>query len=166
MIGQYLKQLPTPRLRTALLALATMSVAGGVYAAQAAAPTIAAAIAARQASYKDVGGAFKAINDELKSSQPDVAKIRPLAKTIQDRALGQLKYFPAGSGPEAGLKTRAKAEIWTNQADFKKLHGDLVAAAGAMQDAAVRGDVAAITAARARLGGTCKACHDTYRTAE
>ena len=61
---------------------------------------------------------------------------------------------------------RAKPEIWQpqNKADFAtKLHNFQVAAP--RFNAAVSGtDVGAIKARFAELGGTCKACHDKYRT--
>jgi cytochrome c556 len=149
-----------------LAALAIVGMAGAAWVAEAAAPAMIAAVNARKANYKEIGGAFKTINDEIKTGSPDIATIRPLAKDIFTRASGQLKFFPQGSGPQPGVKTRAKAEIWSDQAGFKKIHGDMIAAAGALQDAANRGDVAAITAARTKLGATCKSCHDKFREAE
>jgi hypothetical protein len=50
------------------------------YAAYAAAPAVTNAIKARQASYKEIGGAFKSINDELKSGAPDMNSVKPLAR--------------------------------------------------------------------------------------
>jgi len=152
--------------RAKLSAIVVLTLAGVSWPAVAATPAAVAAVNARKANYKEIGGAFKTINDELKNSQPDLRTIRPLAREIVARASGQLKFFPRGSGPQPGLKTRAKPAIWATQAEFKKLHGDMLAAAGALQDAAMRGDLVAITAARGRLGASCKACHDKFREAE
>jgi cytochrome c556 len=152
--------------RNKLIAGTFLTLAGGAWVAEAAAPNIIAAVNARKANYKEIGGAFKTINDEIKTGSPDLNTIRPLAKDIFTRASGQLKYFPQGSGPQVGVKTRAKAAIWSDQAGFKQAHGDMVAAASALQDAASRGDIAALTAARTKLGATCKTCHDKYREAE
>jgi cytochrome c556 len=152
--------------RNKLAAACLLTLAGGAWVAEAAAPNMIAAVNARKANYKEIGGAFKSVNDEIKTGSPDFNTIRPLAKDIFTRASGQLKYFPQGSGPQAGLKTRAKAVIWSDQAGFKAAQGEMVAAAGALQDAAYRGDVAALTAARTRLGAACKNCHDKYREAE
>ena len=132
-------------------------------AAAAATPAITAAVNARKANYKEIGGAFKAVNDEIKSGAPHWGTVRPLAKELAARSVQQVKYFPRGSGPESGLKTRAKAVIWNEQAQFVKIQRDMVAAANALQAAADKGDVAALTAARTSLGATCKACHDRYR---
>jgi len=133
------------------------------YAAYAAAPAITNAIKARQASYKEIGGAFKSINDELKSGAPDMNSVKPLARDIAARAALLPKYFPKGSGPEAGLKTRAKPEIWKDNAAFVKLQGDMITAARALDAAAASGNAAGLSAARNTLGGTCKSCHDRFR---
>lgn len=137
----------------------------GSNCANAASPA-AAAIAARKANYKEIGGAFKTIGDEIKTGAPDLATIRPLARDIVTRASAQMRYFPKGSGPEAGEKTRAKPVIWTDQAAFVKSHNDMLAAAKGLQAATMAGDVAAMTSARATLGGTCKACHDKFRESD
>ncbi len=68
-------------------------------------------------------------------------------------------------GPSVG-KTGAKPEIWQNPQDFAaKLHG-FQAAAQAFNAAARSGDMTAIKARYADLGGTCKACHDNYRVGD
>ena len=138
----------------------------GACAAYAASPAIVAAINARKANYKEIGGAFKTINDEIKTGSPDLATVRPLARDLLTRASGQLKYFPKGSGPESGEKTRAKAAIWADQSTFVRLHNEMLGAARALQAATVSGDVAAMTSARTTLGGACKACHDKFRESD
>jgi cytochrome c556 len=74
-------------------------------------------------------------------------------------------WFPAGTGPDVG-ETRAKPDIWQDAQDFSsKLH-DFQIAAQAFDAAARSGDVDAIKARGADLGGACKACHDKYRAEE
>ncbi len=133
------------------------------YSAYAASPAATNAVNARKANYKEIGGAFKTINDEIKSGAPDMNTVRPLARDVASRSALQLKNFPRGSGPESGLKTRAKAEIWKDSATFTKLQNDMVGAANQLAAAAAKGDVAAMTSARNTLGGTCKSCHDRFR---
>lgn len=61
--------------------------------------------------------------------------------------------------------TRALPAIWENIPDVMTKWGDFGSAATAM--AAVAGDgQAALGPALGPLGGTCKACHDTYRAPE
>jgi len=122
-----------------------------------------ALIKARQANYKEIGGSFKAINDELKSDSPDLNSIKSAARDVADRSVQTLKYFPRGSGPESGVVTRAKADIWANPADFSRIQNDMIAAAKMLNIAAAAGDIAGIQKARASLGATCKACHDKNR---
>jgi cytochrome c556 len=155
------------RLKTLMKAGAALSLAAaGTYAASAAAPAISAAIAARKANYKEIGGAFKTVNDEIKSGAPDMNTVRPLAKDIATRAALQLKNFPRGSGPESGLKTRAKAAIWSDAAAFLKLQNDMVSAAKTLSAAAAGGNAAALASARDALGASCKSCHDRFREPE
>ena len=135
----------------------------GGYGALAAAPNIVAAVQARQANYKEIGGSFKAINDELKSGSPDMNTVRPAARDIASRAAHTLKFFPRGSGPESGLKTRAKADIWANQAEFVRVQQEMISSANALNTAAMAGDVGRMQSARGVLGGTCKTCHDRFR---
>jgi len=88
--------------------------AGGAMAQSAGAK----AVATRQANFKQLGGAFKAINDQLKAGAPDMAVIKASAQKMKDLAAQEATWFPAGSGPEAGVKTGAKPEIWSDAAGF------------------------------------------------
>lgn len=121
------------------------------------------AIAARKANYKEIGGAFKTISDEIKTGAPDLNTIGPMAQEIYTRAGDQLKYFPSGSGMESGEKTRAKAEIWRDLATFTASHEKFVAAAERLVAAGRAADVAAIKTRYGELGATCKDCHDRFR---
>ncbi len=95
-------------------------------------------------------------------AQGNAAAVRGPANQIAVLSARAPSWFPAGSGPEAG-KTHAKAEIWTNRADFDAKMANLGAAAKAFQAAAAGGDIAAIKLAHGKLGQTCGACHDRYR---
>ena len=57
----------------------------------------------------------------------------------------------------------AKAEIWTDAADFKAKAEKFQAAAIALQTAAKSQDQAKIKAAFMDFRGNCKACHDKYK---
>jgi cytochrome c556 len=130
---------------------------------QAASPTVVAAIKARKANYKEIGGAFKTVSDEVKTGSPDIGTIRSLARDIATRAAGQMKWFPKGSGPESGEKTRAKAVIWSDMAGFNRAQANFVAAANGLNSAIASSNSAQIAQAHKTLGATCKACHDRYR---
>lgn len=149
-----------------IAAAAMLALGGGTLAYAAASPAVVAAIKARQANFKEIGGDFKAVNDEVKSGAPILSIVRPAAHDLATRAADQARHFVPGSGPEAGVKTRALPTIWSDPAGFAKANANFVKAAAALDAAAQKGDVATLTAARTSLGGTCKACHDKYRAQE
>lgn len=116
----------------------------------------------RHENYEEIGDAMKLAGRELKSSAPDLAKIRKSADFIAEQAPKAASWFPAGTGPDVG-KTEAKAEIWQKPEDFKAKHAAFVKAAQGFQTAARGTDLAAIRAAQGDLGKTCKSCHELYR---
>ena len=59
--------------------------------------------------------------------------------------------------------TEAKAEIWTDFADFTSKMKDFERESGALANTAKAGDEAAIKEQFSKTGGTCKACHDLYK---
>jgi cytochrome c556 len=128
-----------------------------------AAADMASVIQDRQAHYKEIGKAAKDINDTLNAPTPDVAKIQGDARVIDQLAPQVPTWFPAGSGPEAGVKTQAKPDIWTHPADFKAAAAGLAEAARQFDLAAAGGDLAAIRAGYGSLGKACKTCHDQFR---
>ena len=121
------------------------------------------AIATRQAGYKKIGASFKAISDELKKGTPDTKLIAANAAVVNAQAAQVTKWFPKGSGPEAGFKTEAKPNIWTDSAKFGAAAANFQTQAGKLQTVAAAGNVDAIKAQFRASGGTCKACHDVYR---
>lgn len=128
--------------------------------------TVKAQIEARQDSFKTIGKNFKTINDELKTEAPDLSAIEASAAIMADTAAGISEWFPDGTGPEAGVKTRALAEIWESRDDFNSKASDAQAVLAALNTAVESGDVDAISAAVRTTGGACKACHDDYRAEE
>ena len=126
----------------------------------------AAAIKERQEFYKDLGKNTKGLSEELKKSDASVADVQKFAAAIDAAAPKIPALFPAGTGPEAGVKTAAKAEIWQKNDDFKKDADKLATAARALDAAAKTGDLAAVKAALPQVGEACKGCHEEYRTKE
>ncbi|MBW8785592.1 MAG: cytochrome c [Novosphingobium sp.] len=134
--------------------------------ALAATPLLAAPaddVRTRVSGLRELGAAFKAVNDGLRASEPQMIMIQMSAKQIKNAATQMPSWFPKGSGPESGAKTAAKAEIWSQPAKFKAAQDAFVAEANNLQKASASNDVAAIRASTAKLGGTCKGCHDTFR---
>lgn len=128
--------------------------------------TVKAQIEARQDSFKTLGRNFKTINDQLRTDAPDLAAIEDAAATLAETAAGLSDWFPDGTGPEAGVKTRALAGIWETRDDFNSKASDAQAVLAALSTAVDTGDLDAISAAVRTTGGACKACHDDYRAEE
>ncbi|MEZ5946571.1 MAG: cytochrome c [Hyphomonas sp.] len=120
-------------------------------------------IETRQAQLKKMGKAFKAMNDEMKAETPDVAALQAAAAALKLESGGIEDWFPAGTGPDSGVKTEALAAIWENPADFAEKLSDFRAASDSLAEVAPGGDLAAIGDAMRVTGMSCKSCHDTYR---
>ena len=117
----------------------------------------------RHEGMEKIGDTNKLLRREITSSSPFVPAVRSGAATIATLSVRANRWFPKGTGPETG-KTGAKPEIWRKPRDFTaKLRG-FQAAARAFDAAAKSGNMAAIKARYADLGGSCKACHDSYRS--
>jgi len=117
----------------------------------------------RHEGMEKIGDTNKLLRREIMSSSPFMPAIQSGAATIAGLSVRANGWFPKGTGPDVG-KTGAKPEIWQKPQDFAaKLH-NFQAAARAFNAAARSGDMTAIKARYADLGGTCKACHDSYRS--
>ncbi|MFL5223333.1 MAG: c-type cytochrome [Microvirga sp.] len=117
----------------------------------------------RHEGMEKIGDTNKLLRREITSSTPFLPAVKSGAATIASLSKQASGWFPAGTGPDVG-KTGAKPEIWRDSKDFAaKLHNFQVAAQ-AFNAAAASGDMAAIKGRYSDLGGTCKACHDKYRS--
>jgi cytochrome c556 len=124
---------------------------------------VATVIAQRHDHFKTIGKAAKGISDELKTSAPSKPKIQDYAKQIDALAPQVPAWFPAGSGPDSGQKTHAKAAIWQKPEEFKKDAVAFADAAHKLDAAASMGDLAAVKMQMAAVGQTCKTCHQAFR---
>jgi cytochrome c556 len=139
--------------------LAVLSLAIG--AAALAAAQAADHLQARHDAMEQVGDAMKTLGAMARGQAPfDAAAVRSSATTIAEKLAVAESHFPPGS--DTG-KTRAKAEIWTNRADFDRIMGEAKKAATAL---AAVSDEAAYKPALGALGQSCKSCHDMYRAPE
>lgn len=155
----------SPAFRISKLALLAISFAalGPLAAAPAAAPSPKAAIAARQAGYKKMGAAMKALNDQLKTDAPAKATLVNAAQTLAMTARAQPPLFPAGSGPTAGVTTDALPNIWTERATFDAQMARMIAETGKLVSVVNGGNADAIRAQAKATGATCAACHRQFR---
>lgn len=123
-------------------------------------------VASRIAAYHELGSAFKNVNDGLRAKAPSPYILQLSARQIRDASRAQYGWFPAGSGPAPGVKTRAKPEIWANPDDFKAKQDAFAAEANALFAAASASDLAAMRMRAKTLGAACGACHKVYRAEE
>jgi cytochrome c556 len=129
----------------------------------AAGPSAESVVAARKAGFKKIGGAMKAIRDQLASGGTNRPVMVGAAQTMATTAREQAKLCPAGSGPGAGVKTDALPAIWSDRATFDAAMNRLIAESTKLAAVAGSGDAAAITAQLKATGATCAACHKQFR---
>lgn len=89
------------------------------------------------------------------------------AKAAADNAavaesMSKLPWAAFGEGTDKG-DTKAKPEIWTEQAKFKAGADKMQAEMTKLAAAARTGNLDNIKTAFAATSDTCKACHDNYR---
>ncbi len=120
---------------------------------------------ARHDHYHDLGDAFKTVRDETRAGTPDMTKIKAAARIINEASIDQGRWFPAGTGPEAG-KTRALPEIGPRPEDSKAAKKVFSDAAPKLLAAANASDLSAVKSTYGQLGKSCKNCHDTFRAPE
>jgi cytochrome c556 len=123
-------------------------------------------VAARIAGFRELGAAFKNVNDEMKAKAPNVFVIQISAPQIRTTSRDIYFWFPPETAPRPGLKTNAKPEIWTSPADFKMAQDAFATEAGVFMDAVTAGDVAKIKQETKLLGDTCSNCHQKFRNEE
>ena len=148
------------RVRGAVLVCFCLVAVGAV-----AGPAEIAQIKPRQDKLRDMGGALKAIDDELKKRTVDWDNVvQPNVQTLKDRSGYLLNWFPKGSGPESGVKTYALPAIWQKNDDFVKLGKAAQAETAKLAQVAGSKDSEALKAQAVATAKACKACHDNYRS--
>jgi cytochrome c556 len=153
-----------------VLALGVAAAAGGAFAHEhmGPMPKTAAGKAAyqRHQNFKAQGAAFKGILDELKKDSPDMKLLAGESAKLKTLASQLPTWFPKGSGVESGMKTDAKAEVWTDAAGFAAAANRLQLETSKLQQLGAAGDLAGFKAQARAVGGACKNCHDKYRVPE
>jgi cytochrome c556 len=153
------------RLKFATIAIMTagaaLAVSGGYL--NAADPAPADIIKARQEHLKDLGASMKAIGDQVKGGTLDRTVMTDAAKKIVAYSKELPTWFPKGTGEEAGVKTAAKAEIWTQPDDFKAATEKLPPEADKLLEVVAAGDAATIGAQLQATGKACGGCHKQFR---
>jgi cytochrome c556 len=120
------------------------------------------AIKYRQSALFVMGQHFSRVGAMANGRVPFDAKVAAdNAEIVADMA--KLPWAGFAAGTDKGGNTKAKAEIWTEQAKFKEANEKLITESGKLAAAAKTGNLDAVKTAFAATAGTCKACHDAYR---
>ncbi|MEP4380416.1 MAG: cytochrome c [Alphaproteobacteria bacterium] len=112
----------------------------------------------RSAAMKSLGGALKALGGAVAGG--NAAEAQQIAAKVSETAAEIPELFKDGKPGE----NRAKAEIWTNFADFTAKANALKAAADSVAADAAAGKLGSDPkAVVGKIGATCGACHKAYR---
>jgi cytochrome c556 len=122
-----------------------------------------AVIETRQQGFKKMGAAMKALVEQLKSPTPDNAKMTAAVQAIAAGSPEIPQWFPAGSGPEAGVDTDALPHIWEDRAKFDSLANKLVPETKTLVATVSGNDVAAIRTQMKAVADVCSSCHKSFR---
>ena len=77
--------------------------------------------------------------------------------------MSKLPWAAFVPGTDKGGNTKAKPEIWTEQAKFKETNEKLMAETAKLAAAAKTGNLDALKTAFAATADTCNSCHDAFR---
>ena len=140
---------------------ATLLALAGPASAQFAKPEDA--IKYRQGALTVMGAHFGRIGAMANGRVPFDAKVAAENADIV-ASMAKLPWAAFGPGTDkAPIPTRAKAEIWTDQAKFKESSDQLVAESTKLAAAAKTGNLDALKTAFTATAGPCKSCHDAFR---
>jgi cytochrome c556 len=119
------------------------------------------AIKYRKAALTVMATHFGRIGAMASDKAPFDAKVAAENAAIVE-TMSKLPWAGFVAGSDKG-ETRAKPEIWAEQAKFNKGADDMQAAVAQLNTAAKTGNLDAIKTAFGAAGKSCKACHDAYR---
>lgn len=145
-----------------VMAAAGLCLATAAGAQTAATPSAQEIIRARQASFHlsaaTMGGLGRVAQEQGSPRQAAFA-----AAGLAKWAKALPTMFPAGTGPEAGVATRAKPDIWSDRADFEAKAAAYAAATQRLAELAAADDAAGFAAQFQAVRQTCQSCHDKYQ---
>lgn len=123
------------------------------------------AIKWRQSAYATMGWSMARIKSNVEGTynKEDVIKAANVIQAIANSGMGAL-YVPGSDKGKGWEETRVKAELFTNKEGVGKAAMAFGKEANEMAKVAATGDAAAVKEQLGKLGGTCKGCHDDFRT--
>lgn len=132
-------------------------------AGPASAAGIATLVHARQDHFRMLGRTAKSLREQMWRSAPDWSIVARDAGQIQSLAKALPTWFPAGSGKGHGVKTKARAVIWTEPKAFAQAAQLLLNRSQDLTQAATSHNVRALRVRERALGQACGSCHRHFR---
>jgi cytochrome c556 len=124
------------------------------------------AIKYRQAAYNYISwnmGRIKANVEGANYNKSEVILAANAISAIANSGMGAL-YIPGSDRNVGDVKTSVKPEFFTRTQDVARLAQSFSKEATELARVAASGDAAAVKAQFGKVGGTCKACHDDFKT--
>jgi len=145
------------------LSLAILAVAGVVTALPAAAQFAKPedAVKYRKAAFTVMAAHFGRVGAMVQGRAPFDAAAAQANLEIAN-SMAKLPFTAFGPGTDVG-ETRAKPNIWSDNAKFVAAANKMAEEMGKLNVAAKSGNLDQIKAAFGPVGGACKACHDDFR---
>ena len=145
------------------LSLAVLAVAGVVTALPAAAQFAKPedAVKYRKAAFTVMAAHFGRVGAMVNGRAPFDAAAAQANMEVAN-TMAKLPFTAFGPGTDVG-DTRAKPNIWSDNAKFTAAANKMVEEMGKLNAAAKTGNLDQIKAAFGPVGGACKACHDDFR---
>jgi cytochrome c556 len=145
------------------LSLAVLAVAGVVTALPAAAQFAKPedAVKYRKAAFTVMAAHFSRVGAMANGRVPFDAAAAQANMEVAN-TMAKLPFTAFGPGTDVG-ETRAKPNIWSDNAKFTAAANKMVEEMGKLNAAAKTGNLDQIKAAFGPVGGSCKACHDDFR---
>ena len=152
-------------LKQLTIAAVALAVTGAAFAQQALKPE--QAIKYRQAAYSFASWNLGKIKNNVEGTNYNKAEVIAAAQalaSVANSGLGAL-YIPGSEQNVGAVKTAVKPEAFAadKQQDLARVAIAFGKEANELAKVASSGDAAAVKAQFAKVGGTCKACHDDFR---
>ena len=124
---------------------------------------IAQFIHARHDHFHALGKSVKSLREQIGRADPDWNRIATDANQIERLAAALPTWFPQGSGPGHGIKTKARARIWAQPQAFAVAAKNLSTRAQDLAQAVGSHDPRALRQRARSLGQACGSCHHRFR---
>ena len=124
---------------------------------------IAQIIHARHDHFHALGKSVKSLREQIGRANPDWNLVATDASRIERLVAALPTWFPPGSGPGHGIKTKARARIWAQPQAFAAAAKNLSTRAQDLAQAVGSHDPGTLRLRARALGQACGSCHHRFR---